>query len=793
MDFYVLGPLTAESRGESLDLGSARQRIVLAALLLDANRTVTVNRLMEAVYGQHPPVTSRAQVQVCVSGLRRLFGGYGQAGLIVTTAQGYAIQIPGERLDVHRFQTALARARQARDECRQARAIELYREALALWRGPALDGIRSGLVQAAAGRLAEERITTAEECVRLELDLGGHDRLVGELTRLVRDYPLREELRGQLMRALYRSGRPAEALEVYRQTRQTWAEELGIEPNERLRLLQQAILADEEHPDLAERVRGRASLTGMPPPPPVADFTGRAEQLARIRTHLTGGDGPARARLAVPVTVIVGKAGVGKTSVAARAAHDLARHFRGGRLFAALQAGSGRPVSPSQVLERFLTALGVPASEVPEGLEERAETYRHLLAARRTLIVLDDVAGEGQVLPLLPGHPGAAVVITSRRRLSGLAGADHVEVPVFEPGQSVELLSRIAGAERVGAEPEAAVELAALCGHLPLALRVAGARLAARPLWSLRRLVERLRDETRRLDELRYGDMGVRGSITLSYDALDEDARRLFRRLAIPDVGEFPAWIGAALVGRPPAEGEDLLADLADVQLVEAVGVGRGAEARYRFHDLIRVFAKERLAAEESATERGDALARMLGALLLVAETARDRHDDLVAEIAPGPYDDLVGEVPGGGRPSAGGGGCRWMPPELAGELAVVPLCWMERERRLLLAGVRQAAQAGLPRLCGALALSMLPLFESGGHFDDWRESHEVALAAAERAGDRTGVAALLGSLSTMCRLDHRPEEARRPAAAAGGTDARTAGWRYSPEPGSEVFRASEN
>ncbi|MDP9841711.1 AfsR/SARP family transcriptional regulator [Streptosporangium lutulentum] len=755
MEFFVLGPLTAGVGDERLDLGSARQRIVLAALLLDANRTVTVSRLMEAIYGHDPPVTSRSQVQNCVSALRRLFDSHGHPDLIVTTSQGYALQIPGARIDAQRFRATLVQARQARDGGRQAEAIDLYRAALSLWRGPVLDGVESRLVQSAAGRLTEQRITTVEECVQLELERGGHHELVDELARFVKEYPLREKLRGLLMTALYRSDQRAEALEVYRQTRQTWAEELGIEPNEHLQRLQRAILARDESlnppdrhtPGAVERVRGRKGAPGMLPPS-VADFTGRTEQLAEIRAHLTGEGARERSRLAVPVVVIVGKAGIGKTSIALHIAHAIAGHSPDGQLFATFQGGSTRPVGPLQVLERFLRALGVSGSAMPEGLEERAETYRDLLAARRTLVVLDDVVSESQVLPLLPGNPESAVIVTSRRRLPGLAGAAHVDVAVFEAEQSLELLSRIAGAERTRAEPEAADALAELCGHLPLALRIVGTRLAARPRWSLGRLVELLQDETHRLDELRYGDMGIRAGISLTYDGLGEEARRLFRRLAIMEAPVFSAWAGAALLDRSPAETDDLLDDLADAQLIEIVGAGRGLETQYRFHDLIRVFARERLAAEESFAERNDALARMLGGLLFIADAVRDRYYGR----------DVV----------IGSDAVRWaLPAPLVAQFAAAPLAWLERERPFVLSAVRQAAHAGFAGLCWDLAMSIVPLFESKVYLDDWRESHEIALAAARRSGDRRGQGAILTSLSTLCHLDQRPAEAFRLAQAA--------------------------
>ncbi|GAA3514652.1 DNA-binding SARP family transcriptional activator/Flp pilus assembly protein TadD [Streptosporangium album] len=749
MDFRVLGPLEITVDGQRLDLGGIRQQTVLAVLLLDPNRAITIGRLMEAIYGDDPPTTSRAQVQICISALRRLFAAHGNADLISTQSQGYEIQVDNGQIDSNRFETLVTQARRARENRSPGEAIRHYREALSLWRGPALEGIESRLVQSAAGRLTERRITANEDCIQLELDLGRHHELVGELTELVEEHPLRERLRGQLMTALYRSGRQAEALQVYRLARRTMVEELGIEPNERLQQLEHAILTSDESLDLPEQpvqiVEEPAARVPSVPgmlPTDIADFTGRTKQIDDIRQRLTLAAGD-RSGFAVPIIAIVGKAGIGKTSIAVHAAHSVAKHFPDGQLYADLHGGVLRPTSPMQVLERFLRVLGVPGTALPDGLEERAEMYRALLADRKMLIVLDDVGNESQVLPLLPGNPASAVIITSRSRLAGLAGAIHIDVDVFDSSQSMDLLSRIAGAERVQSEAGSAAALAELCGRLPLALRIAGARLLARPHWSIDQLVGRLEDETRRLDELRHGDMGIRASISLTYDSAGEDARRLFRRLAILDSQLFPAWISAALLDMPFADAQDLLDDLADAQLVETTEVGRGVHTQYRFHDLIRVFARERLAAEESATERSAALARALGGLLFLAEAARRREY--------GPETLLSTEA------------ALWsLPGELVDRLIEVPLTWFERERLILVSGIRQAAQAGFVELCWGLTINVVAFFEARVYLDDWRETHEIALAAGRQAQDKRGQAAVLHSMGSLAITEQRFEDARR-------------------------------
>ncbi|WP_214416774.1 AfsR/SARP family transcriptional regulator [Sphaerisporangium fuscum] len=750
MEFRILGPLEVTVGTERLDIGGTRQRTTLAMLLLDPNRVVTVERLAEAVYGEELPPTARAQVQICISSLRRLFAAHGHADLIATHSHGYIIRVPEGALDAQRFETLAARARRVRDSGDLEQAVKGYREALALWRGlEALEGIDSRLVQSAAARLTEERITTNEDCVQLELDLGRPDKLVGELTRLVEEYPLRERLRGQLMLALYRCGRRAEALQVYRLARETMIEELGIEPNERLQRLERAILTADDS------LEGPAAKTTSVPaeqpapavvpfllPSAIADFTGRTKQVDAIERELAlAAEDPVR--FAVPLVIVAGKGGIGKTTVAVHTAHSVASRFPDGQLYADLHGGASRQVSPMQVLERFLRALGVPGQAMPEGLEERAEMYRALLADRRVLVVLDDAATESQVMPLLPGTRMSAVIITSRSRLAGLAGAVHIDMDTFDLDQSIELLGRIAGSARVRAEPEAAKQLAELCGQLPLALRIAGARLSARPHWQVEQLVSRLLDEARRLDELNHGDMGIRASISLTYESVGEDARRLFRRLAILDAGHFSAWVGAALLDIPFADAGDLLDELADAHLIEADG-GNGLHSMYRFHDLIRVFARECLAAEESPAERKAALESVLGGLLFLAEAAHRREYG----------GDYVQIHSGATR--------RPLPDKLTARLVADPMSWYERARPLLLSGIRQAAQAGFVELSWDLAISAVTLYETRAYLDDWRETHETALTATRQAGDIRGQAAMLESRGTLHITEKRFPEARR-------------------------------
>jgi DNA-binding SARP family transcriptional activator/tetratricopeptide (TPR) repeat protein len=731
----ILGPLELTVGSVRLGLGGTRQRIVLATLLLGANRVVTLDRLMDAMYGEDLPPTARLQAQISVHSLRRLFAAHCDTEIIVTHPGGYAMRVGAGELDSLRFSQLVAAAREAGQP---EQAVARYRDALLLWRGPALDGMNSRLLRDAALALDEQRIAAIEDRITLELDLGRHHELVGELSQLVREHPLRERLQGQLMLALYRCDRAAEALRAYRDARRLMIGQLGMEPGERLRRLEHDILAAARSLDLpsgpAQGAGPRRQVPGMLPAD-IADFAGREAELDQIRQHLSTPAGP---RFAVPVVVIAGRGGVGKTRLAVHASYGLAGKFSDGQLFADLHGGGPRPVDPANVLERFLRALGVPGSQLPEGLDERAEMFRGMLAGRSVLVVLDDAANETQISPLLPGSQTAAVMITSRSRLAGLDGASRVELGVFDVAGSVDLLARIAGPERVRSEPAHAAAVARQCGHLPLALRIAGAKLAARPHWTMVQLASRLDDETRRLDELKHGDMAVRPSISLSYESISVDAQRLFRFLALLDQPLLSVWIAAALLDQPPEHAENLLDELVTTHLIETVA------SQYRFHDLIRVFARERLLSEDPPAARAAAVERALGALLHLADQAHIRCNG-------GVHDRLLNDAR------------RWpLPERLTQRLVSDPLSWYETERPALVAGVQQAARENMTELCWALAFAAVPLFETRAYTDDWRETGKIALAAARKAADARGMAAMLYSLACLHQSQQRFGRARR-------------------------------
>jgi DNA-binding SARP family transcriptional activator/Tfp pilus assembly protein PilF len=766
--FRVLGPLDVAGPAGPVRIPAGRQQIILAALLLEANRVVGTDHLVDLIWDEDPPDTARTQIQICVSRLRKTLSAAGVDAPIMTTPPGYVLQTPDDEVDLHLFNRQLARSRVLAKEGRTAEAAELLRRAAELWRGPSLNGLPSETLRAKGLRLDEERLTAVETYIQLELDLGRHHQLVGELGRLVDEQPLRERLRGQLMLALYRSGRQAEALDTYRTNRAMLVEELGLEPGESLRLLETAILSSDPalNLDAAAREQHVHDAADGPPhahapapavqaapesafrqekphqlPADTADFVDNPDLVRTVEDVLTGGD----ARGAVGVVMIVGRPGVGKSTTATHIAHRLAEeHFPDGQLYCDLRGTGAQPVAAHDVLGRFLRAFGIPGPVIPDSVDERAEMYRSLLATRRVLVVLDDAAAESQIRPLLPGSASCAVMVTSRTRLTGLPGAARVELDVLDRGRALELLARVVGRDRVECERESADALIRTVGGLPLALRIVAARLAARPHWSLASMVHRLANERHRLDELAHGEMTMRATLSLTHDGLAEGDRLLLRRLSLAQGPSLPGWLAGALLDDHRPCPSDLLEPLVDVQMLDVASVETTGEFRYRFHEIVRLFAREQLAAAEDEAGKTAAVARMTGGWLALAEQAHRR-------IYGGDYTVLHGTAP------------RWLPPEdYVRDLLVDPLDWMDREQANLCVAVEQAAQAGLDDLAWDLATTLVTLFEARGYLEQWETTHQVALDATRGAGNTRGTAALLASLGTLYFSRSQPEKSRR-------------------------------
>ncbi|MEV0344999.1 BTAD domain-containing putative transcriptional regulator [Nonomuraea sp. NPDC050680] len=614
----LLGAVRAWHGHQEVLLGPPRQRAVLALLALEAGRTVSVDRLIEGLWGERAPTGARGMVQGYVSRLRPAL-----ARADVTIAyysQGYLLRLAADQVDVHEFRNAVARARTM--ESAEARATGL-RRALALWRGEPLSGVSGGgLLDLLRDALVEERLAVTEECLNAETRAGRHAGLVPELIALVAENPFREGLVGLLMLALYRAGRRVDALERYERTRRRLIEELGLDPSPELRQLRQRILRGKvstirppgRSPDLsalngsaldeAETWEASAMPAQLPPEP--GQFTGRAAELRLLDSAATGGD-------AAAISMVTGTGGVGKTALAVHWGHRMRSLFPDGQLYVNLRGHSPeRPLRPIEALGQFLRGLGVPAERVPHAEEEASAAYRSLLADRRVLVILDDAGSEEQVRPLLPSGRRCATVITSRDRLTGLVardGALPVPLGMLAPDEAGTLVGRLLGDERLAAERDAARELARACGYLPLALRVAAAGVLGRPAGGIAGQVRRLAGT--RLSSLAVnGDphAAVRGAFDLSYRRLDPPSRRLFRLLGLIPGPTFTAEAAAALSGAPPSETDHLLSRLAAAHLIEESEPGR-----YTFHDLMREYARERARAEESELDRtrAEALTRL--------------------------------------------------------------------------------------------------------------------------------------------------------------------------------------
>ncbi|MGW4598321.1 AfsR/SARP family transcriptional regulator [Streptomyces sp. NPDC004457] len=757
--FRVLGELRVFDGRAAVPITAGRQEVVIAALLLESGRLLSSDHLVRLLWGEEPPDTARTQIQICVSRLRKALAGAGIDAAIVTRPTGYVLQIGDTALDLHTFRKEVAEARTLVGEGRAAEAADRLRAAVGMWQGPCLNGIPSEALMRVAQRIDEERLAATETFIDLELGLGRHHQLTAEVGRLVDDNPLRERFRGQLMLALYRSGRQAEALEVYRRGRLLLQEELGLEPGQDLRRLEQAILTDE--PSL--RLPTSAGTASAPPAPPrpddaadpaetsstsatprqlpvdTADFVGHDSLIADAESVLTD----ASRRRALGIVVVSGRPGVGKSTFANRIAHRLSEtHFPDGQLFCRLRGGRADPVSSREVLGRFLRALGLPGPAIPESLEERAEVYRTLLATRRILVVLDDAASEEQILPLLPGNSSCGVLVTSRARLTALPGAHRVPLDILEQQQSLELLENVIGQGRVRGELEAAKALVRAVGGLPLALRIVAARLAARPHWTLASMVQRLADERRRLDELAHGEMTVRASLSLTYDGLTQEGRKLLRLLSLAKGSTFPSWMGGALLDDPHPFPSDLMEQLVDVQMLDVAGIESAGELRYGFHDIVRLFARDRLDAESDGTERRSALRRMGGAWLSLVTRAHRGHFG---------HDALTGSAP------------RWNVPEShALALLAEPMDWIESERENLSLVVEDLAQQGEDEYAWEIAVNLAPFYEARGYLDHWARTHRKALTAVRRAGNARGQAALLFSLGVLHINRRQLPEARR-------------------------------
>ena len=732
VEFRLLGPIEAVDKERPIALGGPRQRVVLAALALQPGQVVSVGQLVDALWGEDPPATAQQQVFTCISTLRRALD-----GLIATRPSGYALCVEPDQVDVNVFDTHVAAARRAVAEGQLETAAGRLQAAYGLWRGPALGGAPGLAAQAA--RLEEQRLAVIEERVELELALGRHSDLVPDLSALVATHPLRERLVRQLMVALYRCGRRADALEAYRLAEKRLASELGLDPGDELRRLELAILRadpalDGPQPTLASVVPAPAQLL-----PDIAGFTGRGGDLSALTSLLDqNGD-------AVPVVIaaIVGSAGVGKTTLATHWAHQIAHRFPDGQLFVDLRGHSPGPrMRPVDALAQFLRALGVSAERVPVDMAEAAAMYRSLLAGRRALVLLDNAANVDQVRPLLPGSAGCLVLVTSREKLGGLVashGAHRLTLDVLTPSESVELLACTASARRVATEPAAAAELARLCGGLPLALRIAAANLSDHPHRTIADYVVELAGGNRLAALQIDGDeqTAVRTAFDLSYAGLGAEARDLFRLLGLVPGPDFTDEAAAVLADIAPADARRLLSRLVAAHLIIPC-----APNRFMFHDLLRLYAVERAATGDETLRQG-AWERLCRWYLYSADAAARLSYPGRLRLPVPPAE--------AGQPRAG-----------LDNNPTAAMAWLDTERPNLLAVVDRAATTGPYATAWLIADTFRGYFVLRRHAVDWLSMAEAGRAAARAAGDEKAEAAMLLSLGDASWKAARHSEAER-------------------------------
>ncbi|MFD5303469.1 BTAD domain-containing putative transcriptional regulator [Streptomyces rochei] len=590
LEFGVLGPLEVNMNGRGLTVGGPRQRAVLSALLLSFNQVVSFDALIEKVWNGRPPSTARTQVAICIATLRKIFR---TAGLdretIITATPGYMLSLTGHSLDSLRFERLVARATELTAENRPAPAADALRQALALWRGPALGGVYAPFAETEAARLDEQRMLAVEQLTALRLQLGEHQSVLGELQALVGACPLRDRLRYYLMLAQYRSGRRAEALTTFRDGMRHSIEEIGLELGTDLQALHDSILRDEfpqlDVPGIAVQQRDRQQTVPTQLPESDAYFIGRSREQWLMDDVLLDGS----AQNPSPIAYITGSPGIGKTSLAVNWAHRTAHRFPDGQLFADLREGD-----TLGVLHRFLRQLGAEGP-LPTEPADAAERYRGMLEGRRVLIVLDHASSYTQVRHLLPTSGGCCVLITGRANLDELMQkyrALRLRVAPLSDDESRETLTSVLRDARAEESPEATSRLAGLCGHTPLALRAAAARLLTKTHWRVLDLVRRLERSGDRLAELSIGDDSLRARLDRSMRELDPRVASAYRELSRLDDTDFDAAQAAQVLGTDLLEAEDLIETLVDAQLLEAVGRGGAwGEMRYRWQELVRLHA----------------------------------------------------------------------------------------------------------------------------------------------------------------------------------------------------------
>lgn len=773
--FQILGPVRAGLGESTFGISAARERILLAMLLLYEGGVVSQDVLQDAIWADRPPKDARNQVHRCVSRLRGRLGRAGlDGGVIATDPDGYRIVADREGLDLLEFRSLRHEAKRAAANGDTAGAATRYRAALDLWRGPACAGVESDSVRRAAAMLDAERIQTVEECAWAQLARHAPPagELVPELIDAIRQHPYREELHAALMLAHYRAGRQADALAVYRRLRHLLHEELGTEPGSKVRHLHQAILcqdmalstpvpagkehrSDQDWTRSAMRTRIAETLPDIPRelPAEVAGFVGR-DSVLRAIDEAWGG---IKRGTAIATIAIAGPAGVGKTALAVHWSHRASDRFPDGQLYLNLRGyAQGTPLRPVEALAALLRSLGAPPERIPTEEDAAARLYRSYLADRRALVVLDNAYSASQIRPLLPGVSSCRVLVTSRDRLTSLVardGAHRITLEVFTPDEARALLARLLGQAMVGAEPDAIDALARGCGHLPLALRLAAASIVDHPHGSpIAAYVANLaRDRLATLDSASDEESSVRATIGLSYERLPADARRMFRMLGLTPGPDLTPDAAAVVCGGTVGDARNLIATLARAHLVVECSPGR-----FTLHDLLRIYARDRAEREESVAVLAEAKRRLLWWYTNGAAAAADML-----------YPDMprLSTTAGAGRASP-----------TFGEPAQA-LEWLHAERAVLVAAVRHAAADGPCSFAWLLTSCLYGYFWHQRYPEIWMTSARVALTAAEREHGLAPQAAMRWGLAGASRALGRSSEATEHLARAVSL-ARRSGWR---------------
>ncbi|MQA11698.1 MAG: tetratricopeptide repeat protein [Pseudonocardiaceae bacterium] len=747
-EFRLLGAVEIRRDGHVVRPLAAQPACVLAVLLLGAGDVVSTDRLIDAVWGERAPDDARNAVQVYVSRLRRILAGADNVRVTTAGHHGYRMDVPAGDVDLYRFRSLAKQADGIAADDADA-ALALLEEAVALWRGVIFDGAAGDwLHRQLAPALVDEQRRAREQRARLLGTVARDPEAIAELSALLAEYPTRESVARELMAALHRDGRTAEALAVFSDLRTSLVDELGIEPGAEVRACHEAILAD----TTADETAGDTDPVAVPAqlPGDVPGFVGRAEQIQGVVDHLAE-----QADLA-KVVLIAGAGGAGKSALAARLGHTVRGRYREGQLYAHL--GGRQPAEPADVLAGFLGALGVPDSRIPVSTEQRAALFRSIVAERDVLVVLDDATSAEQVRPLLPGTARCAVLVTSRSRLATLDATYRVTVGGLTDAEAVELLTTTLGAERADAEPEALRRVITLCGNVPLALRVSAARMTNRPGWRIAELADRLSDEHARLDQLRLGDLDVRASFTLSYAQLAPGAARAFRLLALAEATWLTETATATMLDVAVPAADEVLDPLIDLHLLDLID-----GSRLRIHDLLRQFGRELASSSDAADAADDARARLAAWYVHSAEAA-------IAAAVPGARSSrLLLPAP---------------PHHETFTATAAAVRWLESERANIAAVVCDAASRGLvpPSDLVRVASSFGRYAGPRGHLASWRKLAEAALTTARRFRDHRSEAR---AMVTVGALEHREHElddaathlraAARELADSGGPTAATA------------------